>query len=200
MAFLEISNGPQAGQKTQIAQETFFIGRDPNNHLSLLDRTISRKHAVINLVENQYIISDLKSLKGILVNGSKMNEAVLQDGDEITLGALRLHFYLNDTGNAFAATEPKQKKWFVAGGVLVSFLLAGTGFYFFKGRTPSKQLLNPDAIQIEQHYQRGVELFNIQKDMAGAKEEWQMAIDLDTDKTTVYGQKAAKLLETVGSP
>lgn len=69
MAILEILNGPEAGAKTKIQTETFFIGRDPNNHLALSDRTVSRKHAVINHLEGKYVISDLKSLKGVLING-----------------------------------------------------------------------------------------------------------------------------------
>ncbi|MDO8527944.1 MAG: FHA domain-containing protein, partial [Deltaproteobacteria bacterium] len=89
MAWLEILNGPQAGQRTQITQETFFLGRDANNHLVLMDRTVSRKHAVINKLEGRHIISDLKSLKGLLINGTKKEEAVLEEGDEIVIGALR---------------------------------------------------------------------------------------------------------------
>ena len=69
MAYLEVLNGPEVGQKTPISQETFFIGRDPNNHLVLSDRTVSRKHAVINQLDGKFIVSDLKSLKGLLVNG-----------------------------------------------------------------------------------------------------------------------------------
>ncbi|MBI4223881.1 MAG: FHA domain-containing protein, partial [Deltaproteobacteria bacterium] len=92
MATLEVLNGPEVGQKTELTQDVFFIGRDPNNHLALSDRTVSRKHAVINQIEGKFVLSDLESLKGVLVNGEKTGEATLEHGDEIAIGAVRLRF------------------------------------------------------------------------------------------------------------
>ncbi|MDP2599699.1 MAG: FHA domain-containing protein [Deltaproteobacteria bacterium] len=189
MPYLEVLNGPEVGFKANISQETFFIGRDPNNHLVLSDRTVSRKHAVINQLEGKFIVSDLKSLKGLLINGNKKGEATLDDGDEIAVGAVRLRFYIKGTDSML----PKRgfRRWkkglFL---FLMAALVLGAGTYFW----PS------DTREIEKHYRNGVALFNERRDLEGAEREWRKVLELDPDKKTPYAQKAAKFLETLPGP
>jgi pSer/pThr/pTyr-binding forkhead associated (FHA) protein len=45
------------------------IGRDPENSISLDDVMVSRKHAVIQKVKDDYFIEDLGSTNGTFLNG-----------------------------------------------------------------------------------------------------------------------------------
>ena len=64
----------------------FTIGRDRKNDLVLESRIVSRKHARITRAKQGLIIVDLKSHNGTFVNGLRIKEAVLRDGDEILIG------------------------------------------------------------------------------------------------------------------
>lgn len=197
MPFIEVLNGPEVGNKTPLTHDTFFIGRDPNNHLVLSDRTVSRKHSVINHVEGKYVINDLKSLKGLLINGVKKEEATLEHGDEIAIGAVRLRFHADGKAEAIPLpfkTKPVKSKIWLFISVLVAVLVGG--LYFWKGSDFfATRDLDLPAIQL--HYERGVFLFNAAKDKEGAKREWEKVLELDPDKQTPYAQKALKLLENL---
>ena len=68
------------------------IGRELDNTLRLSDPSISRHHAVIRRVGAGYEIKDLESSNGVLVNGTRVEAAALQDGDRVTLGQMQLTF------------------------------------------------------------------------------------------------------------
>jgi len=70
------------------------IGRSPSNDVVLKETKVSRQHAAINLRGGSYVIVDLKSSNGLLVNGRKVEEAVLNDGDELTIGSFKFQFNL----------------------------------------------------------------------------------------------------------
>lgn len=68
------------------------IGRELDNSLRLADPSISRHHAVIRRTATGYEVQDLQSSNGVLVNGSRVQTAPLQDGDRLTLGQIQLTF------------------------------------------------------------------------------------------------------------
>ena len=74
-------------------KENTSIGRSPTNDVVLKAPKVSRQHAAINMYNNQYIIIDLKSSNGVYVNGSKVDEAVLNSGDEVSVGGYRFTFH-----------------------------------------------------------------------------------------------------------
>jgi adenylate cyclase len=69
------------------------LGRHPNNTLRLVDREVSKEHASIERVGNTYLLRDMNSSNGTFVNGRKVRELRLRDGDEISLGNSRLVFH-----------------------------------------------------------------------------------------------------------
>jgi len=73
-------------------QENTSIGRSPSNDIVLKETKVSRQHATINYRDGNYIIVDLKSSNGILVNGKKVDEASLKDGDEVKVGSFKFQF------------------------------------------------------------------------------------------------------------
>ena len=68
------------------------IGRELDNTLRLSDPSISRHHAVIRQTATGWEVHDLGSSNGVLVNGTKLETAPLEDGDRITLGQMQLTF------------------------------------------------------------------------------------------------------------
>lgn len=72
--------------------ENTSIGRSPSNDIVLKETKISRQHASINYRDGNFIIVDLKSSNGVTVNGKKIEEQALQDGDEIRIGSYKFQF------------------------------------------------------------------------------------------------------------
>jgi adenylate cyclase len=73
------------------------IGRHPGNSIQLLDKIVSKEHCIIEFRADHFVLRDLGSLNGTLVNGERVNgEMRLKNGDEIALGSTRAKF--EDTG------------------------------------------------------------------------------------------------------
>lgn len=71
------------------------LGRDADNDICLDDKTVHRYHAAIHRTDDAaYVITDLSRSdgNGVLVNGRRTQEGILQDGDTIELGQTRLRF------------------------------------------------------------------------------------------------------------
>jgi adenylate cyclase len=81
------------------------LGRHPNNTLRLVDREVSKEHCVIEKVAGTYLLRDLNSSNGTFVNGRKVREHRLRDGDEISLGNSRLVFTSGEGGLGKAPTS-----------------------------------------------------------------------------------------------
>ena len=84
------------GQSLVLGPDPILIGRDPQNDLVLDDRRVSRKHAEIRLRLGRYTLYDLQSTNGTYVNGRRVAEKVLEDGDKISVGGLELMFHAAD--------------------------------------------------------------------------------------------------------
>jgi adenylate cyclase len=69
------------------------VGRHPDNTLQILDRIVSKEHAqIVRQPNGRFLFRDLGSLNGSFLRGERVNEHVLHDGDEITLGSTQLTF------------------------------------------------------------------------------------------------------------
>lgn len=68
------------------------IGRDPSNDLVLPDAMVSRRHAVVEYRGSQFYLRDCNSSNGSLVNGDRVSERTLRDGDLVAIGTARLLF------------------------------------------------------------------------------------------------------------
>ena len=74
------------------------IGRDPSCHIQIDDATISRRHADIRGdASGQFMIRDLGSKNGTLVNDLAITTKPLADGDEIVFGSISAIFCLSDS-------------------------------------------------------------------------------------------------------
>ncbi len=83
---------PRDGAPVALGGEAVLIGRDPQSDLVLDDRRVSRKHAEIRLRLGRYTLYDLQSTNGTYVNGRRIAEKVLDDGDRLSIGGLEITF------------------------------------------------------------------------------------------------------------
>lgn len=88
---LLVKRGPNPGYRIELAAATITVGRASSCDLILDDVTVSRPHAALCRLENgEYAITDTGSLNGTYVNGSRVSDRVLADGDEIQIGRFKL--------------------------------------------------------------------------------------------------------------
>ena len=69
-----------------------IIGRDPESNVHLDSSDVSRKHASLRKVAEQYVLEDLGSTNGTYVNDQRIQSTVLRDGDLIEIGKFLLVF------------------------------------------------------------------------------------------------------------
>jgi len=62
------------------------IGRSDDNHLQLARPGVSRRHAVIVAAGGGFMIQDLGSQNGVFVNGERISEHALKDGEQVLIG------------------------------------------------------------------------------------------------------------------
>ena len=87
-----------------IDKDEFTVGRDSRNHLVLGDRQVSKFHCKIIARGGQFIVQDLGSSNGTLINGIRMGgEVVVSTGDRLRLGPYELIFATHGDGAAPAA-------------------------------------------------------------------------------------------------
>ena len=84
-----------AGRRYALGRSPMRIGREDDNDIQLPLATVHRYHAVLHRTpEAEYVITDLSSASGngLLVNGRRLAEARLRDGDTVQLGEATLTF------------------------------------------------------------------------------------------------------------
>jgi hypothetical protein len=82
------------GKRTVLSGSRVLIGRSRDCDVTLEDPNASRRHAELRNQDGHWIVTDLGSTNGVKVNGRRVEEAVLQPGDELALGLARLRFEL----------------------------------------------------------------------------------------------------------
>lgn len=104
--------GPKAGEEFLLTDEEYVIGRATDNPISIPDSSVSRRHVQVRKLGAGWVVSDLGSGNGTLLNGEPLaDEAVLKDGDVITMGDSELRF---SPGSGF---NPEATMMMPAGGV-----------------------------------------------------------------------------------
>lgn len=90
-AWLEFLDGD--GRHVGVTGTAFRIGRNRDNDLVLANDSVSGQHAVIHKArDGGFSITDLKSVNGVLVNLTLVQNAILNNGDLIELGEVRFRF------------------------------------------------------------------------------------------------------------
>lgn len=86
---------PPVGAPIEIQGERTLIGRDPSADVLVNDSSVSRRHAVIERRAQAWVVVDQRSANGTWVNGARMDEALLQGGEQLRLGAVSFEVVLS---------------------------------------------------------------------------------------------------------
>jgi pSer/pThr/pTyr-binding forkhead associated (FHA) protein len=76
-----------------LTADVMHIGRSPAADIVLDDSSVSRRHALLARRGAETVILDDRSLNGLRVNGERVTEAILRNGDLIVLGQVSLRFF-----------------------------------------------------------------------------------------------------------
>ena len=83
-----VSNGPDSGLEFDLSDFPVKIGRGSFATIGLDgDLSVSREQAEIYVPENSLRIRDLKSAHGTYVNGVRIEDSILESGDQIQVGS-----------------------------------------------------------------------------------------------------------------
>jgi hypothetical protein len=82
-----------SGQRIELGENVTTIGRLPTCTISIEDGNVSREHARIAPGDSAYVVVDLGSTNGTLVNGVRITaQQRLSDGDILSFGSTHVRF------------------------------------------------------------------------------------------------------------
>jgi Nif-specific regulatory protein len=113
-AYLTILTGNRAGTNFPLdpRRET-LIGRGTDCHISLPDPLCSRVHAKLSCTGDGWMIRDAESRNGTQVNGQKIDEAMVIDGNTIRVGTHEFEFHETEEPPTAKGDDPQQKQTIV---------------------------------------------------------------------------------------
>jgi pSer/pThr/pTyr-binding forkhead associated (FHA) protein len=96
MPKLIVMKGSAGTKQVALLENETTIGRASSNDVVLESMQVSRRHAIVRVDGPQVSVTDLGSLNGVFVNGSKVRSRVLAGGDEIAIGNFKVRFLSGD--------------------------------------------------------------------------------------------------------
>ena len=87
MASLFVIRGNDQGKRFELDDPTLRLGRDSSSTIQLHDTEVSRQHAEIRRVDQDFTIADLRSSNGTFVNGKRIRQHPLSSGDQVQVGS-----------------------------------------------------------------------------------------------------------------
>ena len=82
-----------SGQRVPLGDRPVTVGRMSECTIPLNDQNVSRRHAEIRPGRQHYVVVDLGSTNGTMVNGTRIHgEQRLTDGDIISFGSTYVRF------------------------------------------------------------------------------------------------------------
>ncbi|MDH5494071.1 MAG: GGDEF domain-containing protein, partial [Myxococcales bacterium] len=101
---LVVMSGPMVGVRTSVSG-SLLIGRAPDAELRLDDASVSFHHARIEDRGGAWAVLDLGSTNGTALNGRKLEEGPLENGDKLLFGDTLVRFELQDAADAAFGDE-----------------------------------------------------------------------------------------------
>ena len=90
---LVLKSGADVGMRYVLSAPLTTAGRHPRSDIFLDDITVSRRHVEVSRSPSGYVLRDVGSLNGTYVNRERIDEATLNDGDEVQIGKFKLVFF-----------------------------------------------------------------------------------------------------------
>jgi pSer/pThr/pTyr-binding forkhead associated (FHA) protein len=79
-----------AGRPVEVSKPVVVVGRHSDVELRLAYPDVSRRHCRLVFAGGAWQVHDLDSLNGVFVNGERMHEATLYEGDQVKIGEATL--------------------------------------------------------------------------------------------------------------
>lgn len=92
MAKVIVIFGGQTQSEHEVGEVELVVGREPECQICIDNLGISRKHCAFSAKGEAFVVRDMGSANGTYVNGRKITEHYLNDGDEIIIGKYTLRF------------------------------------------------------------------------------------------------------------
>jgi len=89
---LTVISGENKGKEFVLTQPVIRVGTRKENEIVLKDETMSRVHFEIHQTKDGYLLKDMESLNGTLINGVRVKEAYLLSGSSIRAGKTEMKF------------------------------------------------------------------------------------------------------------
>ena len=89
---LEILDGDRVGEIFELSAEPMTFGRRNGNTVVLNDEKCSGRHATIVQEDGQWVLRDLDSTNGTLLDGRRVDEVGLTANDIFQLGVTQVAF------------------------------------------------------------------------------------------------------------
>jgi hypothetical protein len=84
---LAVTRGTRAGEVFELSEATATsIGRSRVNDIQVIDVSVSSQHCRVRLEDGRFVVHDLKSTNGTIVNEKRVSRHVLEEGDVIAIG------------------------------------------------------------------------------------------------------------------
>jgi pSer/pThr/pTyr-binding forkhead associated (FHA) protein len=94
--YLLVERGRDQGAVFPLNRDVTVIGRSQTD-VVLNDPDISRRHAAIDVQgRGNYVLRDLRSTNGTLLNGRKVNSDMIADNDKVRLGGTTVKFLVGE--------------------------------------------------------------------------------------------------------
>ena len=105
MAELRIVAGPSRGESFKIGLGITSIGREQTNSIQVNDFEVSRRHVELHVRANEFVLVDLASSNGTIVNGNTITTTTLKTGDQFMIGQSVFEFHRTSFVDVAAETE-----------------------------------------------------------------------------------------------
>lgn len=89
-------------------QELIAIGRDMDNDIVINNLAVSRFHAIVQVKDSKVFVKDMASANGTFVNGQRVEEYELKNGDLILIGKYILRLETQSNANKPETTSAKE--------------------------------------------------------------------------------------------
>jgi len=97
MSLLIVERGGGAGKRLPLVHFPITIGRDPANSVPVDDEEVSRFHLRIKKRGRLIICEDLESKNGTFINGDRILNSILKNGDKLLVGQTEFQFVASES-------------------------------------------------------------------------------------------------------
>lgn len=105
-ASLKVTKGLAGNKEFTLSKSAYSIGRVASNDIVLEADSVSSKHAKLIQKAGGWVIKDEASTNGTWINGKRISEQALVDGDQLRVGEVHIGF--SDGASARTASSTRQ--------------------------------------------------------------------------------------------